>query len=82
MHHYGISWSSTHSLFMLCFQLLRDITRFQKVMLREEGQVCTVVLASKLSSVGYNVSVRKALGSGGENCFRNLRHEFVLVRGR
>ena len=63
----------------------------------------TVLLASKLTNVGYNVSVRMALGPLGEKtsptsspngkdnlhrasdrsaCFRNLRHEFLLVRGQ
>lgn len=30
--------------------------------------------------VGYNVSVRTAIG-GGPSCFRNLRHEFLSVTG-
>lgn len=40
-----------------------------------------MVLAAKLSSVGYYVFIRTALG-GGAACFRNLRHEFLTVRGR
>ena len=58
-------------------QLLRDVRTF----LHEEREPDVVLLATKLSSVGYSVAVRTALG-GGAACFRNLRNEFLAVRGR
>ncbi len=61
-------------------QLLEDVRGFRAALLREEGEVCTVELASRLSLVGYGLSVRKALpGASGTSCFRNLSHEFLLV---
>ncbi|GFR44994.1 hypothetical protein Agub_g6303 [Astrephomene gubernaculifera] len=38
-------------------------------------------LAAELASLGYYVTVRSALQGNGTDCFRSLRHEFVLVRG-
>jgi uncharacterized protein (TIGR01615 family) len=61
-------------------RLMSDVNSFRRVLLREGSELDTVELASKLSSFGYSVSVRSALG-GGISCFRNLRHEFLLVRG-
>lgn len=61
-------------------KLLRDVRAFKKAVLREEGAADTVVLATKLANVGYTLTLRKALG-GGAACFRNLRHEFLVVRG-
>ncbi|KXZ50390.1 hypothetical protein GPECTOR_16g563 [Gonium pectorale] len=58
-------------------KLLRDVRYF----LNEECDPDVILLATKLSAVGYNVNVRTALG-GGPSCFRNLRHEFLAVRGR
>ena len=63
-------------------QLLRDVVAFQATILREEGAPDTVVLASKLAAVGYQLTIRTALGGGpGRSCFQNLRHEFLLVWG-
>ncbi|GAX80218.1 hypothetical protein CEUSTIGMA_g7656.t1 [Chlamydomonas eustigma] len=61
-------------------RLISDVSSFRRVLLREGSELDTVELASKLSSFGYSVSVRSALG-GGNSCFRNLRHDFLLVRG-
>jgi uncharacterized protein (TIGR01615 family) len=48
--------------------------------LQREGADCdAVVLALRLALVGYQASVRQAIG-GGSACFRNLRHEFINVR--
>uniref|UniRef100_A0A383W9P6 Uncharacterized protein n=1 Tax=Tetradesmus obliquus TaxID=3088 RepID=A0A383W9P6_TETOB len=57
-------------------QLQRDVRRLLRVMGRESLDV--VVMASRLSLVGYHVTVRTAIG-GGPSCFRNLRHEFLTV---
>ncbi|GFR44996.1 hypothetical protein Agub_g6305 [Astrephomene gubernaculifera] len=59
------------------WKLLRDVRYF----LKEERDTDAILLATKLSAVGYNVVVRTALG-GGPACFRNLRHEFLTVRGQ
>ena len=49
-------------------------------MLAEEGRQDIVVLASKLAAVGYRVSLRTAVGGGtGQEAFRNLHHEFLLI---
>lgn len=48
----------------------------------EEGDLDVVILATKLSSVGYRVHLRSALGGGpGVDCFHNLRNEFLVVAG-
>ncbi|EFJ49897.1 hypothetical protein VOLCADRAFT_89362 [Volvox carteri f. nagariensis] len=57
-------------------KLLRDVRYF----VNEERDPDAILLATKLSAVGYSVNVRTALG-GGTACFRNLRHEFLMVRG-
>eukprot|EP00878_Enallax_costatus_P002300 GHUV01002475.1.p1 GENE.GHUV01002475.1~~GHUV01002475.1.p1 ORF type:complete len:344 (+),score=116.81 GHUV01002475.1:340-1371(+) len=60
-------------------RLQRDVRRLMRLLSREDS-VDIVVLASRLALVGYNISVRTALG-GGPSCFRNLRHEFLSVTG-
>jgi uncharacterized protein (TIGR01615 family) len=51
-------------------------------MLREDGEFCSVVLASKLVNIGYKVHLRTAIGGGtGQRCFQNLHHEFLVVAG-
>eukprot|EP00879_Flechtneria_rotunda_P004032 GHRR01004274.1.p1 GENE.GHRR01004274.1~~GHRR01004274.1.p1 ORF type:complete len:275 (+),score=84.02 GHRR01004274.1:497-1321(+) len=45
-----------------------------------DGGVDVVVMASRLSLMGYQVTVRTAIG-GGPSCFKNLRHEFLTVAG-
>jgi uncharacterized protein (TIGR01615 family) len=46
------------------------------------GDACDcVVLASRLASMGYDVRVRRAVVGCSDRFFRNLRHEFLLVRG-
>jgi len=49
----------------------------------EDGIIDPVVLATKLGSVGYRVSIRSALGgqSGSAECFYNLRNEFLIISG-
>ena len=43
-------------------------------------QVDIVVLASHLATIGYRVALRTAVGGGtGQNCFRNLCYQFLLV---
>ena len=62
-------------------RLIRDV----KMMLRdtceeEAGTIDVVVLASKLSAVGYRVYLRSAIGGGdGVSCYFNLANEFLLV---
>lgn len=61
-------------------KLLLDVRSFKRAQLRDgASEVDAVVLALRLSLVGYNATVRKAIG-GGAACFRNLRHEFISVR--
>ena len=39
-----------------------------------------VVLASHLARIGYEVVLRTAIGGGvGQQCFRNLSNEFLVV---
>ena len=59
------------SLVRTLLQLLRDVQHFVKAVMLEQGeQHCdTILLATKLSAVGYIVTVRAALG-GGASCFR------------
>ena len=43
-------------------------------------QVDIFVLASHLAGIGYDVTIRTAIGGGvGKECFRNLSNEFLLV---
>lgn len=45
-------------------------------------QVDIVILASHLATIGYKVALRTAVGGGpGQNCFRNLCYQFLLVSG-
>lgn len=53
---------------------------FKRAQLREEAAVDVVVLATSLSAIGYSCSVRQGMG-GGTSVFRQLRHEFIVVRG-
>ncbi|KAG2484334.1 hypothetical protein HYH03_016876 [Edaphochlamys debaryana] len=57
-------------------KLLRDVRYYAD----SEADRDAILLASALSAVGYCVVVRSALG-GGSACFRNLRHDFISVRG-
>jgi len=61
-------------------KLLKDVRAFKRALVREGCASGAVVLALRLSLVGYQASVRQAIG-GGSACFRNLRHEFISVRG-
>ena len=61
-------------------QLLCDVRQFKTAVLAEEGRNDIVVLATKLAAVGYHVAIRTALGGGaGQECFRNLHHEFLVI---
>lgn len=63
-------------------RLQRDVHLFLRVSESEDDHLDAVVLASKLSSVGYRCSLRSALGGGaGTSCFHNLRNEFLVVQG-
>lgn len=61
----------------LLLQLQRDLT----FLCTHPGTSDPVTLASHLTSAGYSASVRRAVGGGGSSCFRNLRHEFLVVKG-
>lgn len=71
-----------HDQLRVPVQLLRDVKAFLSAIVREEGRIDAVVLASKLAAVGYHLTIRTALGGGaGRSCFHNLHHEFLLVMG-
>jgi uncharacterized protein (TIGR01615 family) len=66
----------------IVLQLLRDVRIMKRDVCAEEGGLDVVILATKLSSVGYKVYLRNALGGGaGTDCFHNLRNEFLVVCG-
>ena len=66
----------------LLLQLLQDVRRFKAAVLKEEGSLDMVVLATRLAAVGYRVSIRTAVGGGaGQDCFHNLHYTFLLVTG-
>jgi hypothetical protein len=63
-------------------QLKADVTYFARELHDREAVDSTVDivdLACSLASLGHEVKVRYAEG-GGPNCFRNLFHEFLLVK--
>lgn len=63
-------------------QLLRDVRAYKKLAAAEGEEFDVVSLAARLSTIGYRVHVRNALGGGeGTACFHNLRHEFLIVQG-
>lgn len=48
----------------------------------EHTRLRSVLQAARLSNVGYRLQIRNALGGGyGPDCFRQLRHEFLVVAG-
>jgi uncharacterized protein (TIGR01615 family) len=49
----------------------------------DDGAFDPVILATKLSSVGYAVNLRTAVGgaAGSADCFYNLRNEFLVISG-
>ena len=74
--------SSKHcNMYNVNLQLLRDVKSMkQAVLSEEEGDLDVVILATKLSGVGYRVHLRSAIGGGaGTDCFRNLRNEFLII---
>lgn len=61
-------------------RLARDVSFIQRLAREEEGTLDCVVLASKLTNVGYKVSLRSALGGGqGIKMFQSLRNQFLVV---
>ena len=65
---------------MFVLQLLQDVRSYGHSVVREEGHLDTVVLATRLAAVGYRVAIRTAVGGGsGQECFHNLHYEFLLV---
>lgn len=66
---------------MPSLQLRTDVTYFSTQLRAEEGELDIVHLACKLVDVGHDVVVRSAVG-GGTDCFRNLYHDFLLVKVR
>jgi hypothetical protein len=64
-------------------QLGRDVRHYKRVVMREEGCHDAVILAAKLSGVGYSVAVKRGLQlqGGAASIFRNLRHEWLAIRG-
>jgi hypothetical protein len=80
--YHKISASITESYVM---QLKADVTYLRRQLLAEAGNETAsldiVEMACGLANVGHDVKVRSAEG-GGPNCFRNLFHEFLLVKVR
>jgi uncharacterized protein (TIGR01615 family) len=61
-------------------RLMEDVKQMKMAIEHEEGEIDVVILATRLSTVGYRVHLRNAIGGGnGSNCFRNLRNEFLIV---
>eukprot|EP00892_Ulva_mutabilis_P000211 jgi/Ulvmu1/10190/UM006_0146.1 len=61
-------------------QLKADVQFFSRSN-SETGVADILGLACNLANLGYEIKVRYAEG-GGANCFKNLCHEFILVKGR
>jgi uncharacterized protein (TIGR01615 family) len=56
------------------------VVLFRDILLAEEDELDGVALAAKLTTAGYRVAVRQALGGGsGVAVFSNLRHSFLVV---
>ncbi|KAG7672005.1 hypothetical protein Ndes2526B_g07043 [Nannochloris sp. 'desiccata'] len=64
-------------------KLRHDVRRMTRGLVLEDGVIDPVVLATKLSGVGYRVNIRSALGgqAGSAECFYNLRNEFLITSG-
>ncbi len=70
----------TRPVNMFHARLHRDVASMKRRIVEEEGEIDVVVLATHLSSVGYKVSLRSALGGGRDSgMFVNLRNEFLIV---
>lgn len=63
---------------MRLLQLKADVQFFTRST-ADRCAVDIVDLACDLASLGYEIKVRYAEG-GGANCFKNLCHEFILVK--
>ncbi|EFJ49998.1 hypothetical protein VOLCADRAFT_89364 [Volvox carteri f. nagariensis] len=55
----------------------------QRILLTSGNEGCQDArfIARCLASLGYLVSMRSALAGTGADCFKSLRHEFLVVRG-
>jgi hypothetical protein len=62
-------------------QLKADVSYFMCQAEDEGVEVDIVDLACSLTCMGYDTKVRYAEG-GGTNCFKNLFHEFLLIKVR
>lgn len=62
-------------------QVRSDVLFFLQLMKEGDTEGDVVDLACSLASLGHGVTVRQAVG-GGENCFKNLFHEFLLIKVR
>lgn len=61
---------------MLFLQLARDARYYHATTLEEEGRADVVILASRLAGVGYDVTIRTALG---EPALQKLLSLFVFA---
>ncbi|GLC45617.1 hypothetical protein PLESTB_001786100 [Pleodorina starrii] len=66
-----------------CNEFGRMVLHATSLAISLQGTTDPVALAPALSASGFDVVLRKAIGgaSAGENVFRSLRHEFLVVRG-
>lgn len=65
-------------------QLRQDVLSFVRCMREDNFDVDPIDLACSLASMGYSCRMRRAVGGniGGQDCFKNLFHEFLLVKVR
>jgi hypothetical protein len=62
-------------------QVQADVLSSLQLLREEHDEFDIADLASLLTSAGRSVKLRQAVG-GGDNCFQNLNHEFLLVKVR
>lgn len=62
----------------MLLQLKADVQFFTRSS-ADRGAADIVGLGCSLANLGYEIKVRYAEG-GGANCFKNLCHEFILVK--
>lgn len=94
LEHQCASTKNYHSVCFTCCKLSLLPSSFLALQLQEEvvghmqetlqeSRFNTLALATRLAAAGYAVIMRTAKGGGPTfSCFRNLRHEFLTVRGR
>ena len=66
---------------IFCLQLARDSQYYSAVVLEEEGTVCAVVLASKLSQVRLSLTSNPFCTTGPEHQFSTTIELLMLLRG-